>query len=458
MVHRLYRSILIACSLLLLSKTQASEKPNIILIFADDVGYGDLGCYGSALKTKAIDALADGGFRATDCLVGSSVCGPSRAALMTGRYPMRCGHPISRHYTKKYAHYGLAAEEVTVAEQLKKAGYDNFLLGKWHLGFEVEGSHPLDSGFDHYFGTCGNFNPEHPVYRNRAVELEGVPMEQLTKLYTKEAVKFIKEERETPFFLFFSHHIAHSPILPNKRFKGASKQGRYGDFMLELDESVAQVVKAVEEQGLKENTLIVFLSDNGPAKDGSAKPLSGGKYVTMEGGLRVPAVFYWPGHIPAGEVSDALITSMDLLPLFSALAGVALPEGVKMDGQNILSLLEGKTQQSPHQYFYYYNGLNLQAIRDERWKLHLPRTVAEQPYWAKRAGGNPKKLYVTLKHPMLFDLDADVSEKENVFVEHPEVVERLQQEANRIRKELGDVKVIGTDQRPHGLTNPNEKG
>ena len=452
-----YRALTGLSLLLFSGEVRAAEKPNIILIFADDVGYGDLGCYGSPLKTVAIDRLAAEGFRATDCLVASSVCGPSRAALMTGRYPMRCGHPISRHYTEKYASYGLAPEEVTVAEQLKKAGYENFIIGKWHLGFEVPGSHPLDVGFDHYFGTCGNFDATHPVYSDREVALEKVPMPELTKLYTKKAVEFIQEDRDEPFFLYFSHHIAHSPILPNEKFKGASKRGKYGDFMLELDDSVAQVVKAVEEKGLRDSTLIVFLSDNGPAKSGSAKPLRGGKYVTMEGGLRVPALFYWPDHIPSGQVSDAMISSMDLFPLFSDLAGVPLPEGVNLDGKNILSLLTGKKEQSPHQYYYYYNGLNLQAVRDERWKLHLPRTVEDQPYWAKKAGGNSKKLYVTLKEPMLFDLDSDLAEKNNVISEHPAVVARLQEEAERIRKELGDVNIIGTDQRPHGLTNPNDK-
>ena len=266
----LLKSILIflATVTCLTAATSEAEKPNLILIFADDVGYSDLGCYGGKFKTPAIDKLAAGGFRSTDCLVASSVCGPSRAALMTGRYPMRCGHPISRHYTAKYAHYGIAPEEVTIAEQLKKAGYATHLIGKWHLGIEVEGSHPLDAGFDSYFGSSGNLGFDRPVFRNREVAMEKGTPSELTELYTEEALKLIAEEEEKPFFLFFSHHIAHSPIVPSKEFKGLSGKGAYADFVLELDASVARVVEAVEAKGIADNTLIVFLSDNGPAKVG----------------------------------------------------------------------------------------------------------------------------------------------------------------------------------------------
>ena len=258
----------------------------------------------------------------------------------------------------------------------------------------------------------------------------------MTKLYTDEAVDFIKSEKEEPFFLYFSHHIPHTPIEPSAPFKGESgkRGGVYGDFVLELDHSVGRVLDAVDEAGIAENTLIVFLSDNGPARFGTAKPLSGGKYVTMEGGHRVPAVFAWPGRIPAGRVSDAMITSMDLLPLFCDVAGAELPADRTIDGKNIYSLLTGETERSPHDYFYYYNGLNLQAVRNERWKLHFPRTAADQPYWAKKSsGGNPKKIHTTLKEPLLFDLKEDVGEKRNVFADHPEIVGELMAEAERVR-------------------------
>jgi lysophospholipase L1-like esterase len=238
---------------------------------------------------------------------------------------------------------------------------------------------------------------------------------------------------------------------------GKKDGGIYGDFVKELDDSVGQVLAAVEAAGLRDNTLIVFMSDNGPARFGSAGPLSGGKYVTMEGGHRVPAIFYWPGTIPAGQVSDARVSSLDLLPLFCCAAGVALPADRTLDGFNMMDLLTGKTDQSPREYFYYYNGVNLQAVRKGPWKLHLPRTADDQPYWAKK-GSAPRKPYVSLNEPLLFDLDSDVGEQENVIAHHPEVAAELMKEAERVRAELGDVAVTGSDQRPHGLPHPQDKG
>ena len=448
-----------------------NEKPNIILIFVDDVGYGDLGCYGAKLQTPAIDQMARDGFRSTDCLVGANVCGPSRAALMTGRYPMRCGHPISRHDSPKYSQYGIAPEEITIPELLKTAGYYNMMVGKWHLGYHVDGSNPLDVGFDNYLGLTGNYSSKikgaSTLYRNREVEEERVRFEKVTKLYTDEVVDFIKQDHDQPFFIYFSHHIAHDPILPSKPFKGKSpkeartsgkkQSGAFQDFLLELDDSVGRVRAAVDDAGIADNTLIVFLSDNGPARFGSAKPMTGGKYVTMEGGHRVPGIFCWPKHIPAEQVSGAMITSMDLLPLFCDVAGVDPPSDRKIDGKNIIDLLTGQTKESPHEIFYYYNGLNLQAVRQGKWKLHLPREISDQPFWAKK-GKAPRKPYLTLKSPLLFDLESDIGEQHNVIAQHPSVAAELMEEATRIRAELGDVQVEGSDQRPHGLIDPNEKG
>ena len=451
-----------------------TEKPNIILIFVDDVGYGDLGCYGSKLQTPAIDQLARDGFRSTDCLVAANVCGPSRASLMTGRYPMRCGHPISRHDTGKYSQYGIAVDEITIPELLKQAGYYNKMVGKWHLGYHVEGSNPLDAGFDDYLGLTGNYHKTikgaSTLYRNREVAEAKVKFEKVTNQYTEEVVDFIKQDHDQPFFVYFSHHIAHDPILPSQPFKGKSKKDAtdvakvgkkkgtaFSDFLLELDDSVSRVRAAVNEAGIADNTLIVFLSDNGPARHGSAKPLTGGKYVTMEGGHRVPGIFCWPKRIPAGQVSKALISSMDLLPLFCHVAGVQLPGDRKIDGRDISDLLMEKTNQSPHEFFYYYNGLNLQAVRQGKWKLHLPREISDQPFWAKK-GKPPRKPYLTLKEPMLFNLESDVGEQRNVISEYPDIAAELLEDAEQIRAELGDVQIEGSDQRPHGLINPNDKG
>ncbi|MBK1855184.1 sulfatase-like hydrolase/transferase [Verrucomicrobiaceae bacterium 5K15] len=443
----------------------ADPRPNIILILADDLGYGDIGCYDAQVKTPQIDTLAAGGFRSTDCLVAANVCGPSRAALMTGRYPMRAGHPISRHPTKKYAKYGIASEEITMAEQLKSVGYHTKMVGKWHLGFHVDGSHPLDAGFDEYLGLHGNFigtkgrEDERTIYRNREPEVVDIDFEKVTQLYTDEVTQFIQQKHSQPFFIYLAHHIAHTPIAPSAAFKGASgkKGGKYGDFVLELDHSVGRIMDAVRKAGIEQNTLVVFLSDNGPAKNGTAKPFRGGKYVTMEGGHRVPAIFSWPGKIPAGRVSDAMITSMDLLPLFSHVAGAALPEKVTLDGKNILGVLNGESPQSPHDYFFYYNGLNLQAVRNEKWKLHFPRSSADQPYWAKKAGGNPKKILTTLKKTLLINLRTDVAEKLNIFDARPEVADELSKAADAMRQEIGGLQVVGSDQRPHGLPRAQDK-
>jgi len=446
MKHRLHvyvRALACASALSLCLSASGEDRPNIILIFADDLGYGDLGCYGSKVPTPHIDQLAAEGFRATDCLVAANVCGPSRAALLTGRYPMRAGHPISRHPFPKYAKYGLAAEEVTVAEILHSAGYHTRMVGKWHLGFHVEGSHPLDAGFEHYLGLHSNYVDNQPdslaLYRDREIEQEGIPFTKVTKRYTREVVDFLSEPRddEAPFFIYFAHHIPHTPIEPRKEFEGTSgvrgAAGLYHDFVLELDHSVGRIRAAVEEAGLAEQTLIVFLSDNGPARSGSAEP------------------------IPSGQVSEAMITSMDLLPLFAHLADTPIPDGVSLDGKNIIGLLTDESEESPHDFFYYYNGLNLQAVRNERWKLHLPRETADQPYWARRGAG-PRKPYVSLDEPLLFDLDEDPGESTNILAQHPEVTAELTAEAVRARAEIGDVDIKGSNQRPHGLVDPNLKG
>lgn len=437
-------------------------KPNIVVIFADDLGYGDLACYGSSkVKSPSIDRLASEGMRFTDFLIPANVCGPSRAALLTGRYPMRCGHPVARADFPQYMNYGLAPEEVTIAEVLKTAGYRNLLVGKWHLGFHVKGSHPLDAGFDEHLGIPSNYAKKvlgyDTLYRGRTAERKKVKFQELTELYTDEVVKFIGREKASPFFILVSHHIVHTPILPSEAFKGRTKEGAYTDFILELDHSTGRILQALEDNRLAKDTLVVFTSDNGPAKSGSAGVLRGGKYVTMEGGHRVPGIFRWPGQIPEGVVSDTTITSMDLFPLFCELAGVDLPSDRKIDGRNIADILSGQSEKSPHEMIYYYNGTNLQAVRRGTWKLHLPRTVKDQPFWAKQKGGNPKKVFITLDAPKLFNLESDVGEKTDVAAQHPEMVDSLLQEADRIRSELGDVAVRGSDQRPTGLVNPQER-
>jgi len=445
-------------------KEVAQKTPNIIVIFADDLGYGDIGCYGAeGIKTPHLDALAAGGFRSTDFFVPANVCSPSRAALLSGRYPMRAGYPVAtRPDYPKYKEYGFAAEEVTIPELLKPAGYRSLMVGKWHLGMNVEGSHPLDAGFDEYLGIPRNYDPQgrgdnNTLYHNRDVVSESVECEILTSAYTDKVVDFMSEKRDKPFFIYVSHHIVHNPLLPSEKFKGSSEYGPYGDFVQELDHSTGRIMEALRVAQLEKNTLVVFTSDNGPTWKGATGGLSGGKYCTMEGGHRVPGIFYWPGKIPAGQTSNTLISSMDLLPLFCDVAGVDLPTDRKIDGKNILDLLKGNTTKSPHEFTYYYNGTNLQAVRKGKWKLHLARSVRDQPFWSKK--GHPKvdKGFITLDEDRLYNLEDDLAEKVNVAEQYPEVVSRLKEQAAVIRAELGDVDVIGTDQRVPNLEAPQER-
>lgn len=439
-----------------------TPPPNFVVIFADDLGYGDISCYGpTGVETPHLDTMAAEGFRSTDFFVPANVCSPSRASLLTGRYPMRCGMPVARiEVGPKYANYGLAPEEITIPELLKTAGYRSLMVGKWHLGMEVDGSHPVDAGFDEHLGIPSNYSPHrgpnhNTLYRGKSVEEKNVPCEALTRRYTDEVVGFIHRQKESPFFIYVSHHIVHTPLRPSKEFVGTSTKGKYGDFIKELDHSTGRIMEALREAGVDDNTLVVFTSDNGLTGAGSTGGLNGGKYCTMEGGHRVPGIFRWPGKIPSGQVSDTTITSMDLLPLFCGLAGIEPPSDRRIDGRNILPILTGEVTDSPHEFLYYYNGTNLQAVRQGDWKLHLPRTTRDQPFWSKKPRRN--RGFVTLDELQLFDLSNDVGERRNVADHHPDVVARLQKQAEAIRRELGDVRTHGTDQRHIHLEEPQER-
>ena len=442
--------------------TVAAEKPNFVVIFADDLGYGDISCYApNGVVTPNIDALATDGFRSTDFFIPANVCSPSRAALLTGRYPMRCGYPVARNAGfAKYKDYGLLPQEITIPELLKPAGYSSLMVGKWHLGMDVEGSHPLDAGFDRYLGIPSNYAKKHgadydTLYRGKRIEQEDVPLKELTRRYTDEVVNFIGRQKDEPFFIYVAHHIVHSPHQPSQKFVGTSKHGKYGDFIKELDHSTGRIMQALRDAGVDENTLVVFTSDNGPTFHGSAGPLRGGKYCTIEGGHRVPGIFRWPGKIPAGQVSNTTLSSMDLLPLFCELADVGVPQDRKIDGYDILPILEGKTTKSPHKRLYYYNGTNLQAVREGDWKLHLPRTVKDQPFWNKNKNGN--RVFIALDEPRLYNLKDDVGEKTDLSTKHPDIVASLQQVADKVRAELGDVRVTGSDQRAIKLVDPQQR-
>ena len=441
----------------------ADQLPNFVVIFADDLGYGDISCYhAEGVETPHLDALAAEGFRSTDFFIPANVCSPSRAALLTGRYPMRCGIPVARNENvAKYKDYGLASEELTIPELLRPAGYRSLMVGKWHLGLEVEGSHPLDAGFDEHLGIPSNYETKrgpnyNTLYRGREVEQKNVPCEELTQRYTDEVVNFIQRQQDAPFFIYVSHHIVHGPLLPTDDFVGTSMKGKYGDFIKELDHSTGRIMKAIRDTGIDKTTLVVFTSDNGPTRAGSTGGLAGGKYCTMEGGHRVPGIFRWPSKIPPGQVSDVTLTSMDLLPLFCSLAGIDLPTDRMIDGKNILPILQGQETETPHKLLYYYNGTNLQAVREGNWKLHLPRTPNDQPFWSKDPS-HKWKGFVKLDDFRLFELSNDLGEKTNVADRHPDIVARLRRHAEKIRVELGDVATAGSDQREIHLVDPQER-
>ncbi|WP_276166014.1 sulfatase family protein [Zobellia alginiliquefaciens] len=464
-------SMLFYCSAFL--KLQAQETPNIVILFADDLGYGDLSCYGAQdVITTHIDKLASEGLRFTDFQVTSSVCSPSRASLLTGRYPMRNGFPVAQSEIEKHENYGLHPDEITIVDILSGKGYSTLAIGKWHLGFN-EGSRPIDHGFQHFYGLQSNWHKSHPdlddLYSDDKIVKENVAFESLMKRYTNKAVQFIEENKKNPFFLYLAYHAVHSPILPSKEFIGTSKGSLYGDFVQELDHYVGELMTSINKNGLDENTIVVFLSDNGPAichYGGSAGALNGGKYTTMEGGFRIPAIIKWKGKFATG-VNNTMLSSMDLLPTLTYLAGAELPKDRVIDGKDISSILKSGEGGSPHEFVYYYNGTNLQAVRKGKWKLHLPRTSEDQPFWSKNKnekpfyGNNLKNIsckgLLVLGRPLLFNLDTDMGELTDISNIHPEIVKELLKEANRVRSELGDVHSTGSDQRVPPFKDIQEK-
>ncbi|WP_372807247.1 sulfatase [Pontiella sp.] len=446
-----------AMAVCLAAAAGTAEKPNIIVFLTDDQGYNDVGCFGSPnIKTPNFDRMAAEGMRFTDAYVGSPVCGPSRSALMTGSYPIRIAEPGNRKALHTIPH----TKELMIPEVLKPAGYATAILGKWHAGDAKTHGDPLSQGFDYFFGTpkyngvtklLEESKVRAPLMRNREVVVPAIEqreMDQLTTWYTEEAIRFIAKNQEQPFFLYLAHNMPHVPLGVSDKFRGKSAGGFYGDVIEELDWSLGEILKTLKALELDENTLIVFFSDNGPWIEkgiddhaGHADPLRGAKMKSWEGGPRVPCIMRWPGTIPAGETSGAIVTTMDLLPTFAGLAGQTLPADLAIDGKDIRPLITGATDQSPHDYYYYYCYTGLQAIRDARWKLVLPRDA--KPKWM----GWWARMIDEVKTIELYDLEADLGETRNVAAQHPEVVERLMKQVERARAELGDAGTIGSGAR-----------
>ncbi len=451
----------------------ALDRPNVILIVADDMGYADAGCFGSqTIRTPHLDRMAAEGSKFTSFYVAQAVCTASRAALMTGCYPNRIGMQGALNHTSKE---GVHPGERMMPEVFKAGGYATAAFGKWHLGTVMK-FHPCRRGFDEFWGIpYSNDNskfhpslaaemPPLPLYEDERVIETDPDQSQFTRRITEKSVSFIRRHKDKPFFLYVPHIMPHVPIFASARFKGGSPHGLYADVVEELDWSVGMILEAVHQAGVDDKTLVIFFSDNGPFLSygnhaGSAAPLREGKLTTFEGGVRVPCIMRWPGHVPGGRELDTLVTAMDLMPTFSAWLG-AEPPALKIDGRDISDVLLGKDgAESPHEAFAFYAGKEFQAIRSGDWKLHFEHPYIT-PHETPGKDGKPSNWenmtpasitqsgiegiatrhgYKVASQPLaLYNLRADIGETTDVSAAHPDVVERLQKLAEPIRHELGD--------------------
>jgi arylsulfatase A len=429
----------------------APARPvNVIVIFCDDLGWGDLSCYGSPIATPNIDRLAKEGARFTHCLSANPVCSPSRAALLTGRYPTRVGVPRVLFPVDKT---GLADGEQTMANLLKAKGYQTMCVGKWHLG-HLAPHLPTYKGFDRYYGIpySNDMNPRWLMEDEKVLE-EQSHLDTLQEKYTKRAVQFIESAKDGPFFLYMPHTYPHIPLGAGKAFRGKSKQGIYGDVLTELDWSVGQILTALQKHKLDGNTLVLFSSDNGPWFQGSPGMLRGRKGMTWEGGVRVPLLARLPGRVKPGLVCDGLVSTMDLLPTICALTGASLPAR-PVDGVDISALLSGKQRELERAPILYFDGLNVQCARWGKWKLHLSR-YNNVTYSPAPAGGRKN---VRLGQPELYDVVTDRDESFDVAAGNPQVVAKILAEVEKlmagfpeeIRKAYAEVKDRPASTRPAG--------
>lgn len=413
-----------AASLAHAAAPAAGRPPNIILIYCDDLGWGDLGCYGSRLRTPNLDRMAREGTRFTHFYSANPVCSPSRAALLTGRYPTRVGVPrvlFPRDTT------GLPDSETTLAQVLKARGYKTMCVGKWHLG-HLPQFLPTSRGFDAYFGIpySNDMSPRVLLRNTETVEQEAT-LETLTPRYTEQALQFIDRSQDSPFFLYLPHTYPHIPLGASARFRGRSPFGLYGDVIEELDWSTGEILSALKKHGLDENTLVLFSSDNGPWFQGSPGRLRGRKGMTWEGGVRVPLVARWPGRVPKGAECHAVASTMDVLPTVARLAGAALPNN-PLDGIDIWPLVSGRQSSLEREALLYFDNLYVQCARWGKWKLHVAR-YNSVTYSPAPAGG---RINFPLRPPELYDLEQDPDESYDVAPENPKVVAEIQSRIARL--------------------------
>ncbi|HEX3654879.1 MAG TPA: sulfatase [Pirellulales bacterium] len=458
----------------------AESRPNVVILFADDLGYGDIGCFGAkGYTTPNLDRMARQGCRFTNFHVAEPVCSASRAALLTGCYPNRIGiygalGPSARH--------GIDAHETTLAELLKPLGYATGMAGKWHLGHHPQFL-PVHHGFDEYLGLpySNDMWPHHPEARpktfpplplikgDRVVDPDVTAEDQptLTARYTERATSFIDRHHQEPFFFYLAYTMPHVPLFPGEAFRGKSQQGTFGDVVQEIDWSVGQVLEALDRHGLADNTLVIFTSDNGPWLSygnhaGTSGGLREGKGTCWEGGVREPCVMRWPGHISAGTSNDSMLMTIDVLPTIAGLVGAKLP-ALPIDGLDVWPLIAGKPgAKNPHEaYFYWYEKNQLQAVvtGDGRWKLQLPHTYRTLAGQSGGRDGKPVKYQQRkITEPELYDLEHDRNETTDVAKQHPEIISRLLALAEQARTELGDSLThrTGAGQREAGKL-PEEK-
>ncbi len=448
-----------------------APRPNVVLIYCDDLGYGDIGCFGNTvIRTPNIDSLARDGVRFTGYYASNAVCAPSRAGLLTGRYPIRTGiigntypedEPIGRRMARNFGGWlkalgvmdiredyvgrGIDKAEITLAEAMKMAGYRTGMMGKWHLGdySTNPGYNPIRHGFDYYFGVpYSNDMLPFPLYRNETELNEnlglGEEQEKLTGLYTREAVKFIERSKDEPFFLYMAHTFPHQPIHPSDRFQKRSKAGKFGDVVEEIDWSVGELLKCLRKNGLEKNTLVIFTSDNGPWYEGSSGSLRGRKGQSYEGGFRVPFIAKWPGQIPRGAVNPAMTMNIDLYPTLLSLAGLSMPKDRVVDGKNITRQLTGKSRKSPHEALYFYHYDRLEGIRMDRWKYfdRIHRYTWPIPLDAASVPNSLGADQMGNRWPLLYDIRRDPGESYNVINTYPQVAEKLKTNMEAFRKEM----------------------
>jgi arylsulfatase len=436
------------------------KRPNFIIIFTDDQGYADLGCYGSInIKTPRVDQLASEGMKFTD-FYAQPLCGPSRTALLTGCYPMRVAEIANRKSSFPYVH----PKEILLPRILQQAGYATGMIGKLDITNRTGGYYPelnpVRRGFDYWFGVPGANDDGYVknLYRNEKLIEEKAQLQDLTQRYTEEAMNFIRRNKDKPFFLYLAHTMPHVELATTDEFRGKSKQGLFGDVIQELDARTGQIIDLLKALKLDRETIVVYTSDNGPWNNyykyrknnhaGSAEPLRGAKGTTWEGGIRVPCIMWAPGFIPAGRVCKEMCCTMDLLPTFIKLANAELPSDRIIDGKDICDLMTAKPgAKSPHKAFYYYSEAQLEAVRSGKWKLILPRPHVKQSPWLQRHSSYKKyfdeDVFSAVATYQLYNLETDMGETNDLAEKYPDIVQRMKKLVVEARQDLGDYKHIG---------------